>query len=84
MKFDSLHFALIAIVVLLAVYGFGSGGFRGGAILEGGKFNDKLDVFELPPLAQPPPPETPPVRYRRVTWDTAFSFAPAPGGAKDD
>jgi hypothetical protein len=46
MKFDSLHFALIAIVVLLAVYGFGSGGFRGGAILEGGKFNDKLDVFE--------------------------------------
>jgi hypothetical protein len=38
MKLDGFHFALIAIVVLLAVYGFGSGGFRGGAILEGGKF----------------------------------------------
>ena len=34
MKFDSLHFALIAIVVLLAVYGFGSGEFREGVVSE--------------------------------------------------
>ena len=30
MRFDSLHFALLAVVVLLAVYGFGSGVFREG------------------------------------------------------
>ena len=30
MKFDTLHFALLAVVVLLAVYGFGSGVFREG------------------------------------------------------
>jgi len=30
MRFDSLHCALLAIVVLLAVYGFGSGTFREG------------------------------------------------------
>ena len=47
MKFDSLHFALIAIVVLLAVYGFGSGGASAGAMLNmREQFNDKLDVFE--------------------------------------
>ncbi len=30
MKFDFLHCALLAIVVLIAVYGFGSGVFREG------------------------------------------------------
>jgi hypothetical protein len=56
MKFrmDFLHCALITIVVLLAVYfRGGSGGFRGGAILEGGQF---YGVTQHEEASSSPPP----------------------------